>query len=651
MKGRPSIRLRYGAVLLIAAGLVGSVCVANADAASSARLVQVSVKTAKVGELVQVTGSGWSPVGQTVQIELCGQDALNVSDDCYQADQYTAAIRAGGIFYGAVLTHLPPAPCPCVVWVANQGAFSGVSVPITIVGAPTVPIPSQTAPSTPVVLSANVDAPLSAGALFGAPKSVVLLLRIKNRSTSTYGSPALSVNVGRGAHPGDFVVAKPLEPLGPGAIQVLRIPVTLPAFTFGQYSVRAQVITGEEQVSTVARTSSYPWALFLIAALVLQVVLLFLRNRARTRLGRVSEAELPVEEPKLRIPAEPVEVIDLRLPAEEPVEPVEVVEALEVVDLRTPALSPSDVWTVSHRLALPFPEQGLSCKVEVLACPAVRLQRTTVLAWSDFALSPWDALHDGSVWAERAPDAPLNPFTEGDTFSYDGRGLRLELTVTPVGEELTVGDNRNVVPVSVQGLVSFADRVSHVDVETTLEQGWIPEPPDGVFMADSEPLLGSLAYGRTAEGDSFYLRSAPDGEPAGWLVRDGRASAVVRADRRVEERTGPYPRRLTVEMTDDLGTRAVATGTASNGMAFREGEGLVLECRTEWDLDGVPASGADRSEVDRDTWRVATHAGLYAAANGSAQGEVLVGQLPPWAPVETLGPLWQRQSVHDKASE
>lgn len=637
---RPN-RARFAASIWIAVSLVTCVCVTRAAAASSAPSVHVSTKTVKVGELVQVTGTGWSPVGQTVQIEICGQDALNVSNDCDQADQYSAAIRSGGIFYGAVVTHLPPSPCPCVVLVTNYGAFSGVSVPITIVGARTAPIPPKAVPATPVVVSAKVLTPVSVGAWFGAPKGVVLVLRITNRSTGEFDSPALSVNVGRGASPSGFVVARPLAPLRVGGTQVLRIPVTLPAFTFGNYSVRAEVITGQGQVATVARTSSYPWGLFVAAALVLQALLLLLRNRLRSRLGRNSGTEPPVEQGELQGPAEPVEIIDVRLPVDEP-DLVDQASPGELVDLRTPSLTPADVWTVTHRLALPFAEQGLTCRVEVLACPAVRLRRTTILAWDDFSVSPWDALHEGRVWAEIAPDAPLNVLVQGETFAYDGRGLQLALQCSVVGREVALDQNRIVIPVRVQGLASIGNVTSLVDVESVLEQTWITDPPDGAFMTDSEPPVGSLTYGQAAGGDSFYLRFDADGEPDGWLVRDGHPSAVVRALRRVEERAGPYPRRLTVELTDVLGRRATATGTASNGMAFKDHDGLILECRMEWELDGVPALGADRSEVDLDTWRRATRAGLRAALDGNGGSVTLVGHIPPWPPTEPLEPLWRR---------
>jgi hypothetical protein len=290
MKARRSAPALFGGIVWVTASLVGCVSVANTAAADPGPVVHVSTQLANVGQMVQITGSGWSPEGQMVQMELCGQNALDLSNDCDQANQYSAAIRAGGVFYGALTVHLPPVPCPCVVEVSALGGLSGVNAPITIVGAPTAAVPPPAAPVAPVELSAKLQTPVSVSAWFGGPKRVTLVLRVTNLSHIEYESPALSVNVGKGPNPSDLVVGETMAPLAAGATRVLRIPVTIPAFTAGHYSVRAQVITGQGQVATVAKTSSYPWALIaiaiVIALVILQFILIKLRNRVRGRLDR-----------------------------------------------------------------------------------------------------------------------------------------------------------------------------------------------------------------------------------------------------------------------------------------------------------------------------------------------------------------------------
>jgi membrane protein implicated in regulation of membrane protease activity len=63
----------------------------------------------------------------------------------------------------------------------------------------------------------------------------------------------------------------------------MRIPVTIPAFTAGKYSVRAQVSTGTGQVAVVVGTSSYPWGLFVSGLIVLLVVCIALWRYMRRR--------------------------------------------------------------------------------------------------------------------------------------------------------------------------------------------------------------------------------------------------------------------------------------------------------------------------------------------------------------------------------
>jgi hypothetical protein len=68
--------------------------------------------------------------------------------------------------------------------------------------------------------------------------------------------------------------------------------VTLPAFTEGGYSVRAQVITGNGEVAIVVGTSSYPWGLFAAAAIILLAGgLVFWRRLRRRRKTLVPPAE------------------------------------------------------------------------------------------------------------------------------------------------------------------------------------------------------------------------------------------------------------------------------------------------------------------------------------------------------------------------
>ncbi len=277
-------RARSAALAVVAA--VAPVAVLGAaPAAAAGPTVVTSTSYAVIGELVGVSGSGWSPVGQTVQIQLCGRNAIDLSNDCDQTNQYSAAIRAGGIFYGSLTVRPPPTPCPCVFLVTAAGSFDGVKVPITIAGAPSAPLPAATPPGPPVRLSPKIEAPVSVSSWFGGPKDATLVLTVTNTSGIALNEPALSVTVGRGGTPTGFVAGRQLAPLPAGASRTLRIPVRIPLFTFGAYTVRSTVATGQGAVAADTPVRTYPWGLFAVGVLLVALVLLAVVRRLRRRVA------------------------------------------------------------------------------------------------------------------------------------------------------------------------------------------------------------------------------------------------------------------------------------------------------------------------------------------------------------------------------
>ncbi len=336
MTARRVARVATGA-LVVLAGLVASAAsigllAAPAGAAGAGISLQVvspqvhtSTQYATVGELVQVTGTGWSPVGQTVEIQICGQNALDLSNDCSQSNQYTAAIRAGGIFYGSLDVQLPPVPCPCVFLVTAPGVVNGVTVPLTILGAPIVAPPPQPKATNPVAVLAQLNQPLSVSGWFGGPKVVNLVLSVSNTSTIAFTTATLSVTVGHGANPTGYVVGQQLAPLAVGATQVLRIPVTIPAFAYGHYTVRARVTTGQGTVTAATTTTTYPWGWPVAVLVILVLILLLVRHRHRR-----------AEKRARAVPPGPA--VDAPVPAAAPAEatPVPVTPAPSATPLPTP---------------------------------------------------------------------------------------------------------------------------------------------------------------------------------------------------------------------------------------------------------------------------------------------------------------------------
>jgi hypothetical protein len=68
------------------------------------------------------------------------------------------------------------------------------------------------------------------------------------------------------------------------------MPFTLDPLSEGEYVVGGSVSGGAQPVGFDVKTSTMPWGLFAVVLLLLQAVLIFLRNRLRTRLARKDTA-------------------------------------------------------------------------------------------------------------------------------------------------------------------------------------------------------------------------------------------------------------------------------------------------------------------------------------------------------------------------
>jgi hypothetical protein len=89
-----------------------------------------------------------------------------------------------------------------------------------------------------------------------------------------------------------------------GARRTLKIPLTIPAFTYGHYTVVAQVATEDGNTSATVQTSSWPWALLVIGVeVVLLVVTAILRRRRRRR---VVSGQIPASRDSVEVPTEQV---------------------------------------------------------------------------------------------------------------------------------------------------------------------------------------------------------------------------------------------------------------------------------------------------------------------------------------------------------
>jgi hypothetical protein len=192
------------------------------------------------------------------------------------------------VFGTRLAVHAPPKPCPCVVQITALGGDGrSLTLPVTVVGAPNVPLPPLVKGKTKHPLTVE-DAKLTGGSWtswFGAPVHRTLVLRVRNTSGAPIEDPLLLVAAGRGSDPTEPQHVPVQGPFASGEVRTVRVPVTFSAPSFGSYTVRYRVGADGTTMTKRLGTSSWPWGLFILILLVVQGVLLLVRNRVRDRVA------------------------------------------------------------------------------------------------------------------------------------------------------------------------------------------------------------------------------------------------------------------------------------------------------------------------------------------------------------------------------
>lgn len=277
---------RLAAVAVTAAALMTPAAPARAQAGTS---VSVDRTGTAAGEEIVVTGAGW-PEGTRVVVELCGREGRGGSVDCDVVNQRIAGVGRDGAFQTSLTVGRPPAPCPCVVRAVDQRSPLTAWATIAVQGLPTVPIDID--PPEPRLRVSAVR--MSGGAwpeLFGWPPERILRFRVENTGGVPLRDVPLRVTIGRGTDPSGVVDTRPIALLQPGEARTVELPVELDPLSFGRYTVKVEARSIGERPAARASTTSYPWLLVLVPIVLVQAVLLGLRNRARRRIVGPSEAE------------------------------------------------------------------------------------------------------------------------------------------------------------------------------------------------------------------------------------------------------------------------------------------------------------------------------------------------------------------------
>jgi hypothetical protein len=255
--------------------------------ASPAPTLTVTPAAASVGSTVMVQGRGFPPQVYNLQVAVCGNLGLNGTADCDQAAARTT-FTADGSFALNLPVAMPPAPCPCAIVAFAPALADLVTVPFTVIGAPTA-TPAAPPPAfeqnTLQIEHVKLEDRGDWQSWFGVSTTRDLVFTIHNTGTVPVDDPPLVLTAGKGNNPGRVVTPPRIGRIEPGALRTVRAAVPLDPLSFGSYTAQGRIgNTGAEQTFR-AHFSIYPWGLLVGALVLVVLLLLWLRNVFRRRIA------------------------------------------------------------------------------------------------------------------------------------------------------------------------------------------------------------------------------------------------------------------------------------------------------------------------------------------------------------------------------
>ena len=269
------------AMVLLVAGLMAP---ATTYAAADGPTLVLSKATAKLGEYISVTGSGF-PVGAQLQVEICGIGGS--SNSCAIAAAAGATADALGGFRQTLPVVEPPTPCPCTVHVTPFAgtAADPVDAPISIPGLRYLPqaAPAAAAGTAKLMQAAAVDDSPFLTQL-GADGSAQVTVTFANLGGGPAPDPGVVLTLSRGGKQvGRYPVTWTGGALAVGARRTLTYEVPLPGGWFRDYEIG--VALGPPARPVTVRTLSAavrPWGeLAAPGALTAGVLCLLAAHRRR----------------------------------------------------------------------------------------------------------------------------------------------------------------------------------------------------------------------------------------------------------------------------------------------------------------------------------------------------------------------------------
>lgn len=240
------------------------------------------------GATFKVKGAGW-PVGQLVQVEVCGSEARSGSSDCAVDAAQVVSVGDDGSFLARLSVVVPPAPCPCVIRAFSQDSTDVATAPVEIPGAPnehpgdgTVTAPALRRLEVQQVELTGND---SFATWWGAPARRTLQFELVNTGTVAVNDVSITLTAGPVDDPNGFIPPVKVDRIEIGERRAFSVPIEFPALSFGDQLVRCTVNGTSQPTTFSAETTTHPWLLIIVPiVLLVQGLLLLIRNIARRRL-------------------------------------------------------------------------------------------------------------------------------------------------------------------------------------------------------------------------------------------------------------------------------------------------------------------------------------------------------------------------------
>ncbi|WP_052432792.1 hypothetical protein, partial [Streptacidiphilus carbonis] len=293
--------------LLLALALPTALPSTQARAAGPSATVKASPATAAPGSSTTVVGTGW-PANALLTVLLCGQDAVDGTDDCANGTGRGLTTSAGGGFTVQLPVVEPPQPCPCVIHATTvTGATVTVDTAFPVTGVASVPI--KPTPGKLLQLTAAISGGSSLMTWFGAAPHRTFKAVVANVGTSAITDPVLRVGTWHSVFAADWQEYQWSGVIAPGSRQEIDVPLDFASGAHGRYSVELQYQGAE--LTTHPVQLPYPWGVTLFWVLLCLVVPVGLfrvglvvadrvrpvPERGRRPAGRRAGAPLPVPPP------------------------------------------------------------------------------------------------------------------------------------------------------------------------------------------------------------------------------------------------------------------------------------------------------------------------------------------------------------------